>query len=148
MVDKKTIFVPPPKPPGHATRQKQIALAVVLVLLAGALIYLQFFNRDTSHDILDVRALSGFDSAGEPEIHIQKNGALLLIFKVFPPADINSKEAWLAQNFTKQLSDAVACKVVWEENEIFRIADPKPETIDKVAQFIASYRKTYANDLR
>lgn len=148
MADKKTIFVPPPKPPGHANTQKQVVLAAVLGVLACALIYIQFFNRDTARDITEVQQLSGFDSAGEPEIHIQKNGALLLIFKVFPPADLDGKENYFSQNFLNQLSQAAGAKATQEENEIFRIGDPQPDTLEKIKQFVATYRKTHANDLR
>lgn len=146
MSAQKTMFVPPPDAYKKKRRQ-QILLAVGLGILACGLLYVRFIQRDTSRDVVEVRPITGFDSAGEPEIQVQKNGNLLLVFKHFPPSDLEGKDAWLAQNFSKQLETASGAKVYWD-NEIFTLDDPPPDCAEKVTQFLANYRKTYANELK
>ncbi len=146
MAAQKTMFVPPPDEYKKKRRQ-QLMLAAGLGVLACGLLYIRLIQRDTSRDVVEVRALSGFDSAGEPELRVQKNGNLQLVFKQFPPSDLDGKDAWLTQNFSKQLETASGAKVYWD-NEIFTLDEPPPDCAEKVAQFVANYRKTYANELK
>lgn len=84
--------------------------------------------------------LSGFDELGEPIIQVMNDRSLHLIFEFMPPSDIDENGMDFFDDFDHQLSQAIGLPVIWEEQERFIISEPKPDTIDKIRDFIEHYR--------
>lgn len=84
--------------------------------------------------------LSGFDSEGDPEIRVEEDGALMLVFNFMPPSDFEDRALGLYDAFDTEISDAIGVPVLWDDREVFRIAAPRPDTIARLTSFITNYR--------
>ena len=86
--------------------------------------------------------LSGFDPAGEPEIRVQTNGSLHLVFNFMPPADASDRESLGAyDHFDRELAAAIGMPVVWEDRETFIVNTPDATTRDTLQRFVEGYRR-------
>ena len=84
-----------------------------------------------SDDIIKTVQLSGFDAAGEPELHIMANNELRLVFNFMPPSDCEDEDAY--EEFDQELSAAIGVEVEWEDREVFLIQAPKADTAQRIA---------------
>jgi predicted DNA-binding WGR domain protein len=92
-----------------------------------------------SDDIIKTVQLAGFDAAGEPELHIMANNELRLVFNFMPPSDCEDEDAY--EEFDEELAAAIGVEVEWEDREVFLIQAPKADTAERIAAFVANYRK-------
>jgi hypothetical protein len=95
--------------------------------------------RNAGGGMIKTVQLSGFDPAGEPELHIMANDELRLVFNFMPPSNCEDGRAY--ETFDQVLSQAIGVAVEWEDREVFRIQSPKADTVQRIAAFVASYRK-------
>jgi hypothetical protein len=85
--------------------------------------------------------LTGFDSEGDPEIRLQTDGTLYIVFNFMPPSDFEDPdELGPYADFDEQLAAAIGVPVYWEDREFFRVESPEPDTIDRLVAFISTYR--------
>jgi hypothetical protein len=89
---------------------------------------------------VDVISLAGFDPEGEPEIRLMANGSLYVVFNFMPPSWAED-DPDLFDDFDRQLAQATGLQVAWEDREFFRIERPTEDTIERVRQFLQSYRR-------
>lgn len=85
--------------------------------------------------------LSGFDSRGEPEIRVMRDGSMYVVFNFMPPSDFaDSGELGPFEHFDRQMEKAIGVPVLWDDREFFLIKKPRPDTIDRIRQFVEKYR--------
>ena len=84
--------------------------------------------------------LSGFDSKGDPELHVEHDGQLTLVFNFMPPWDFADRALGVYESFDTEMSDAIGVPVLWDDREVFRIATPRADTIDRLTSFVANFR--------
>jgi hypothetical protein len=84
--------------------------------------------------------LSGFDDLGEPVIQLMDDRSLHLLFEFMPPSDIDENGMDFFDDFDAQLSKAIGLPVIWDDRERFIIENPEPDTVEKIRQFIETYR--------
>ncbi len=82
--------------------------------------------------------LSGFDPDGEPEIRVMADGSLHVLFNFMPPSWAEDDPDPF-DDFDQQLAQAVGLPVTWEDRELFRIAQPANDTVERIRRFLASY---------
>lgn len=94
--------------------------------------------------VVETIPLPGFeeDSVNDPEIRRMSNGSFFVVFNCMPPCFEPNAEQWYASlgpyaEFDDELQRAVGVEVVWEDREFFRIANPKSDTVAKLAKFVA-----------
>ena len=86
---------------------------------------------------LTIVPLSGFDDDGEPEVRGMRDGSFEIWFNMMPPGfDSGSGEF---DTFDKTLSTKLEKEVEWIDREVFRIADPGPDTLRRVMQYFAEF---------
>jgi len=84
----------------------------------------------------------GFDPNGEPEINVQSDGSLHLMFDFMPPSFVEDpSDLGVFNDLDKQLIEATGVNVSWEDREFFLIAKPKHDTANKIKVFLENYRK-------
>ncbi len=83
--------------------------------------------------------LTGFDSDGEPEIRLMKDGSLCLVFSFMPPSWEDEVDESF-RDFDERLASAIGTSVIWEDREFFLIPSPRPDTVDRIRMFIETYR--------
>lgn len=96
-------------------------------------------SQNTEDDAAKTIELSGFDEEGEPELRLMKNGQLYVYFNFMPPSDCEDEEAF--DSFDEEMAQAIGVDVEWDDREVFLIASPKADTVERVTAFVASYRK-------
>jgi hypothetical protein len=109
-------------------------------LLAG-------FPRLTWPDPVEVVPLTGFDSAGEPEIQVMPNGDWYLSFRTFPPT-WGASDPSAFDNFERQLTAVTKVAVYRESDTLFCIAHPTARTIQCVQQFLTELRQVAQSECR
>jgi hypothetical protein len=67
------------------------------------------------------------------------DGSLYLVFNFMPPSWAEN-DPQPFDDFDLQLTRAAGVPVEWEDREVFRIATPDPDTIDRVRAFLQSCR--------
>ena len=86
-------------------------------------------------------AISGFDSDGEPEIHILADGAIRIVFNFMPP--MNGTEDGVQDpvfdDFATLLARALGVAVTWEDREVFRIEKPAADTAQRAKVFLETF---------
>ena len=83
----------------------------------------------------------GFDPNGEPEINVQPDGSLHLMFNFMPPSFVEDpSDLGVFDDLDKPLSKAAGVNVSWEDREFFLISKPKPDTAVKIRAFLENYR--------
>ena len=90
--------------------------------------------------------LPGFDPDGEPEIRRLADNSLWLVFNFMPPSWIPESEyedLGRCQDFDRRLEAAISTPVVWEDREFFWIKQPRPDTVEKVKQFLVNFRREH-----
>lgn len=87
---------------------------------------------------VNVIPLTGFDPDGEPEIRAMADGSLYVVFNFMPPSWAE-EEPEKFDDFDRQLAKAVGVSVAWEDREFFRIDQPRPDTVQRVREFVKSY---------
>lgn len=84
--------------------------------------------------------INGFDSEGEPNIEIQDDGSIHIMFNFMPPSYAHETNyANNFEDFEEQLTEAVACKVKWEERELFIIEKPNADTMQRLIDFLSTF---------
>lgn len=96
-------------------------------------------DEHAEQDVAQIIALSGFDSGGEPELRLMKNGQLYVLFNFMPPSDCEDEDAF--DSFDEDMAQATGVEVEWEDREVFLIQSPKADTVERVTAFVTSYRK-------
>ena len=98
----------------------------------------QFINTENMTQTISI---NGFDSDGEPEITVQEDGSIELVFSFMPP--LNGKEEqgnseyW--DTFEDVLSKELAIEVIRDDREVFLIQNPNNDTINKLTNFLENY---------
>lgn len=85
--------------------------------------------------------ISGFDQDGEPEVRMEEDGSLVIIFEFMPP--LNGTEEGVDdedfEHFDEVMQAALGVEVVWDDREVFVIPHPKKDTILKIKDFLEHY---------
>ena len=89
---------------------------------------------------VDVIPLAGFDPEGEPEIRMMANGCLYVVFNFMPPSWAED-HADSFDDFDRLLAQATGVTVDWEDREVFRLAQPAVNTVERIQKFLAAYRR-------
>ena len=87
--------------------------------------------------------LTGFDSKGEPEIRLEDDGSMYVVFNFMPPSWVDDSERvdfGSFANFDKEMERAIGVPVLWDDREFFYIESPKPDTVQKIRDFVQDYR--------
>jgi hypothetical protein len=89
--------------------------------------------------------VTGFDSAGEPEIRNAAGGALEIMFNFMPPLngsdDANPDPVF--ETFEKVLQAELGVDVVRDDRELFVIPKPKPDTAARAKTFLETFWTAY-----
>jgi hypothetical protein len=98
-------------------------------------------------DEVQVIPLNGFDPDGEPELRRMTDGSLWLVLNFLPPSWLQDRlgpgDLGPCESFDRQLEGAVGSAVTWEDREFFRIAQPRPDTAERVQRFLAEFRQRH-----
>ena len=86
--------------------------------------------------------VTGFDPAGEPEISITRDG-ISVVFNFMPPSDMEDREEYFLSHFEQQMSEAIGLPVRWDDREVFQIPNPRPDTAQRLKDFLEGYRKVH-----
>jgi hypothetical protein len=84
--------------------------------------------------------LWGFDSHGDPALHVEDDGQLTLIVNFMPPSDFEGGALGVYESFATEMSAAIGVPVLWDDREVFRIRTPRTDTIDRLTAFITNFR--------
>jgi hypothetical protein len=94
-------------------------------------------------EVIQTIKLRGFDPEGEPSIRVMSDGNLEVWFEFMPPSDVEHEGhpglGRFAQ-FDQEMAAAVGVPVVWEDRELFLVAEPAADTLDRLRAFIEEYR--------
>jgi hypothetical protein len=86
-------------------------------------------------------SVTGFDSAGEPEIRFGDSGALEIVFNFMPPlnetGDANPHRVF--DTFEVVLAKALGVEVVRDDRELFVIPKPQADTVAKTKIFLETF---------
>lgn len=91
-------------------------------------------------------AITGFDCDGEPEVRMEDDGSVVIVFEFMPP--INGTDDGVEDedfdHFDQVLQEALGVEVVWDDREVFVIPNPEKDTVQKIKHFLEHYwdRKT------
>jgi hypothetical protein len=69
------------------------------------------------------------------------DGSLLIVFNFMPPsfvADVGGLGPFA--DFDRQLEQAAGVPVVWDDREVFVVQRPKRDTVDRIREYLESYR--------
>src|SRR3712207_3273595 len=94
----------------------------------------------TMTDPVEVIPMSGFDPEGEPELRRTADGRLWLVFNFLPPSWAADESA-VDRTMDQELEAAVRVPIVWEDREVFRIDQPRSDTVERVRRFLTEYRR-------
>ena len=95
----------------------------------------------TIYDVVKIIPITGFDSAGEPEIRLMNEGSIELAFNFMPPSWGESLTE-VFDTFDKKLGAAIGeWNVEWQDREFFRITHPEPETVDLIVKYLQSFSR-------
>ena len=94
------------------------------------------------NDPIQTIPIFGFDPSGEPEIRIMRDGSISVVFNFMPPLFAENEPALSDrfEDFDKQMERILGVDVRWEDREVFLIAGPRPDTVEKVRNFLQGYR--------
>lgn len=89
----------------------------------------------------EVINISGFDKDGEPEIRINRDGSLHIVFNFMPPLNglDDPIDLPIFDAFDKALEKELNVKVIWEDRESFYIPKPHNDTVEKVKFYLESF---------
>ena len=114
-----------------------LAIAATIVASAAA-----FANEPTMSEPITV---TGFDSAGEPEIRDGGDGALHIMFNFMPP--LNGSDDYnphpVFETFEKVLQGELGVEVIRDDRELFVIPKPKPDTAARAKAFLETFWTAY-----
>lgn len=92
-------------------------------------------------DVVEVIPLSGFDPHGEPTIRRMRDGSLVIVFELMPPSWAEEDDdATRFEQLDRELSRMVGVTVEQEDRERFRIARPKPDTVERLRAYLGRFR--------
>jgi len=120
---------------------------VLIGILVAAVVFIALKSKaviaDPAGDIAPKTIpIIGFDPNGEPEINVQSDGSLHLMFNFMPPSFVDDpSDLGVFDDLDKQLSEATGVNVSWEDREFFLISKPKSDTVNKIKAFLENYRK-------
>lgn len=93
-------------------------------------------------EIIQETSVSGFDADGEPRIQVMDDGSVWIRFEFMPPSDADDEvDLGDFEDFDKQLEKAAGAAVLWDDREVFVIAKPQPETVDRLKLFLERIRR-------
>jgi hypothetical protein len=89
--------------------------------------------------------VTGFDSAGEPEIRSGENGALEIMFNFMPPLDgaDDANPHPVFETFEKVLSTELGVEVRRDDRELFIIPKPAADTAARAKAFLETFWRDY-----
>jgi hypothetical protein len=85
--------------------------------------------------------ITGFDCDGEPDLRMDEDGSLRLVFNFMPPLN-GQEEPYdhpIFERFDEVLSRALGVEVLWEDREVFLITNPTDDTVQKAKAFLESF---------
>lgn len=82
--------------------------------------------------------LVGFDPDGEPQLRRMADGSLSVVFEFMPPSWAEEAPERF-DDFDRQLARAAGAAVVWDDREVFVIARPAADTVERLRSFLGSY---------
>ena len=91
--------------------------------------------------------LSGFEPKHDPLVRVLNDGSLSVVFRFMPPLwDHRVPEGELGPYayFDYDMSKAIGADVAWVDREVFVIEQPESDTVDRLRQFLESYKATRA----
>ena len=87
---------------------------------------------------VEVISLAGFDPDGEPQVRRMADGSLRVVFEFMPPSWAEDAPERF-DDFDRQLTRAARVPVVWDDREVFVIARPATDTVERLRSFLGSY---------
>jgi hypothetical protein len=85
--------------------------------------------------------LTGFDPLGEPEIRVEANGSLWLVFNFMPPSWAAEDDPERFDTFDEQLHEAIGVPVLWDDREFFFIDEPAADTVERITKFLQTFKR-------
>ena len=91
--------------------------------------------------LVQVIAVTGFDSDGEPVIKKWSDGSLWIHFEAMPPffAEDDGTESEF-DNFEEQMQDVLGVSVARDDREVFVIQNPESDTAEKAKAWLEAFR--------
>jgi hypothetical protein len=99
--------------------------------------YSSIYNKPIHHFEEKIQ-VKGFDINGEPIIYRMKDGTIRIVFSELPKRDI---ETFDLDKFSKEFINAVNCRMIHDDREIFHIQNPNSNTVNVIKQFLNDYKK-------
>lgn len=92
--------------------------------------------------IVEEIAVQGFEADGEPVIKRWSDGSVWIHFNFMPPlfAEENGTEAQF-DSFDSKLQEALGVPVIWDDREVFIVANPEPDTVVKAKAWLESFHQ-------
>jgi hypothetical protein len=87
---------------------------------------------------VEVIRLTGFDPQGEPQLRVFADGSLFVVFEFMPPSWAEDAPERF-DDFDRQLAVAIGVPVVWDDREVFVVAKPAADTVERLHSFLGSY---------
>jgi hypothetical protein len=121
-------------------------VTVGLIASIGTVAFAQPNKKGTARvtaTVIKQIEIAGVDAeAGNPEIRVMSTGALNLLYQVFPPMHVKTDEQGKPyETFDKQLEKYIGVPVSWEDRELFHIAKPRADTIERTKAFVQAFPK-------
>ncbi len=87
--------------------------------------------------------INGFDSDGEPEIIMNDDKSINIIFNFMPPLNgqEDPSENKIFDEFDAYLSSVLSVEVIWEDREVFHIPHPKESTKKDLIELLNNFWK-------
>lgn len=99
-------------------------------------------EEDDGDGVVKIIEMPGFDPLGEPEIRVMDEGWLHIFFNFMPPSHDPDEAKY--EDMDEQMTVALGVEVEQEDREVFIIAEPQRDTIERLCAFIADYYKNLA----
>lgn len=85
--------------------------------------------------------IKGFDVDGDPVLHIEDDGSLMLVFEFMPP--LNGTDEGVEdpefERFDEVLAEELGVEVIWDDRERFVILKPAADTVERLKYYLEHY---------
>ncbi|MGL4464090.1 MAG: hypothetical protein ACRC1K_18210 [Planctomycetia bacterium] len=95
-------------------------------------------ERGAMDEPVEVVQMTGFDPDGEPQARRMADGRLVVVFEFMPPSWAEDAPERF-DDFDQQLANAVGAPVAWDDREVFLIAEPAADAVERLRSFLGSY---------
>ncbi len=100
---------------------------------------------ESPDEIVEEHRLTGFDPEGEPVLRVRRDGRLMVVFHCMPPS---WAEDAVLPDFVAELAAAAGAEVAQDDREVFVLASPAADSVDRIRKFLKGYRKAWKSRTR